>query len=107
MAVSVIIQRRVKDKEIGAKLAPYIVQLRSKASVQPGFITGQTFSCIDCDGEYMVISTWDTMEDWQRWMNSDERRMIQKKVDDLLGESSRYRYYEPLVGGIPPKFEDA
>ncbi len=73
MAVSIIIRRTVKDKDTAEKLAPFIVQLRSLAAVQPGFLTGQTFSCLDCDGEYMVISTWNTLEDWNRWMHSDER----------------------------------
>lgn len=106
MAVSVIIQRTVKDKATAEKLAPLIVQLRSRAAVQPGFLTGQTFSCLDCEGEYLVISTWHTLEDWNRWMHSQERQGLQKKVDDLLGEKTTYRYFEPVVGGISPKFPE-
>ncbi len=105
MAVSIVIQRTVKDKQTAEILAPLIVQLRSRAAVQPGFLTGQTFSCLDCQGEYLVISTWHTLEDWNRWMHSEERKEIQSKVDELLGERTVYRYYEPVVGGIPPKFE--
>jgi len=104
MAVSIIIKRSVKDSNTAEKLAPLIVQLRSLAAVQPGFLTGQTFSCLDCDGEYLVISTWHTLEDWNVWMHSGQRQEIQKKVDTLLGEKTVYRYYEPVVGGIPPSF---
>ena len=104
MAISVIIQRTVNDKETAEELAPLIVQLRSMAAVQPGFLTGQTFSCLDCEGEYLVISTWHTLEDWNRWMHSQERQKLQKQVDELLGEKTTYRYYEPVVGGIPPQF---
>ncbi len=106
MAVSIIIKRSVKDSETAAKLAPFIVQLRSKASAQNGFLTGQTFSCLDCEGEYMVISTWNTLEDWNRWMHNDERLSIQRRVDELLGEKTIYRYYEPVVGGISPRFQE-
>lgn len=105
MAVSIIIKRSVKSSETAQKLAPVIVQLRSLAAVQKGFLTGQTFSCLDCEGEYLVISTWHTLEDWNCWMHSEERQAIQKKIDDLLGEKTVYRYYEPVVGGIPPRFE--
>ncbi|WDP92575.1 MAG: antibiotic biosynthesis monooxygenase [Desulfobacter sp.] len=105
MAVSIVIRRMVKNEETAEKLAPLIVQLRSKAMVQPGFITGQTFSCLDCEGEYMVISTWDTLEDWNRWMHNEDRKVIQQQVDELLGERTGYRYYEPVVGGITPKFD--
>jgi hypothetical protein len=34
-----------------------------------------------------------------------QRREIQQQIDDLLGEPTEYRIYEPLVGGIIPDFE--
>ena len=105
MAVSIIIQRTVKDQSIAKELVPLIIQLRSRAMIQPGFLTGQTFSCLDCQGEYLVISTWNSLEDWNRGMSSSERQAIQNQVDELLGEKTRYRYYEPVVGGIIPRFQ--
>jgi heme-degrading monooxygenase HmoA len=103
MPVTVMIRRTFTDGEKAAKLAPLIVQLRSLATVQPGYITGQTFRCIDCPGEYLVISTWNSVEDWQRWLNSETRMDLQNKVDDLLGEKTEYVMYEPLLGGIIPQ----
>ncbi|THB79554.1 MAG: antibiotic biosynthesis monooxygenase [Desulfobacteraceae bacterium] len=105
MAVTIVIQRTVPDKEMADRLAPMIVQLRSKAATQPGFLTGQTFSCLDCQGEYMVISTWHSLDDWNRWKNSKERQELQNKVDALLGEETQYRIYQPVVGGIIPEFK--
>jgi len=103
MAVTVVIRRRFIEREIAAKLAPLIIQLRSQAAVQPGYITGQTFRCIDCPGEYLVISTWNSAEDWNRWLSSETRMQIQMQIDDLLGEKTEYILYEPLLGGITPK----
>ena len=105
MAVQVIIRRTFNDEEKSRKLAPCIVQLRSLASIQPGYISGETLRCLDCPGEYLVISTWNTVEDWNNWLNSEERQKIQSQVDALLGEPTEYRLYEPLVGGIIPKFD--
>lgn len=102
MAVTVIIRRTFTEGEKAAKLAPLIVKLRSLAAVQPGYITGQTFRCIDCPGEYLVISTWNSVEDWNRWLNSEARMQIQGQVDGLLGEKTDYVLYEPLLGGIIP-----
>jgi hypothetical protein len=68
MAISVMIQRTFSDKEKAAKLAPLIVKLRSMATIQPGYITGKTFRCLDCPGEYLVISTWNSLDDWNRWL---------------------------------------
>jgi heme-degrading monooxygenase HmoA len=53
----------------------------------------------------LVISTWNTIADWNRWLQSEQRMALQKQVDDLLGEITQYRLYEPLVGGIIPQFQ--
>lgn len=104
MAVEVIIRRTFKDQAMAEKLVPLIVQLRSLATVQKGYMTGQTLRCLDCPGEYLVISTWHTAEDWRRWFDSDTRKELQQRIDDLLGAPTQYRLYEPLVGGIIPDF---
>ncbi len=104
MAISVLIQRTFSGDEKAAKLAPLIVKLRSLATIQPGYITGKTFRCLDCPGEYMVISTWNSLDDWNRWLQSEQRMSLQKQIDDLLGETTTYRIYEHLVGGIIPEF---
>ena len=105
MAISVMIQRTFGDDEKAAELAPLIVKLRSLATIQPGYITGKTFRCLDCPGEYLVISTWNSLDDWNRWLHSQQRVTLQKQVDDLLGEVTQYRVYESLVGGIVPQFQ--
>lgn len=105
MPISVMIQRSFNDAEKATQLAPLIVKLRSLAAIQPGYLTGKTFRCLDCPGEYLVISTWSTLETWNRWLHSKERETIQNQIDDLLGEKTQYRLYEPLVGGIIPQFK--
>ncbi|MFH1985387.1 MAG: antibiotic biosynthesis monooxygenase [Pseudomonadota bacterium] len=102
MAVSVIIRRTFTDSDKATRLAPLIVKLRSQATIQPGYITGRTFQCLDCSGEYLVISSWHRLEDWQQWLASPERQSLQKQIDAILGEATEYRLYEPLVGGIIP-----
>jgi heme-degrading monooxygenase HmoA len=105
MAITVFIQRKFNDKEKAVKLAPLIVEIRSLATMQPGYITGKTFRCIDCPGQYIVISTWNSLDDWNDWLQSKQRIKLQKQIDDLLGEVTKYRIYEPLVGGITPQFQ--
>lgn len=107
MAIEVLIRRRfIKEKE--AALAPLIVRLRSLALAQPGYISGETLRCIDPAGEdeYLVRSTWRSVEEWKTWLHSDERTAIQNEIDAITGEATEYRMYEPLVGGIIPKYTD-
>ena len=105
MAISVMIQRTFNDQEKATKLVPLIVKLRSLATTQPGYITGTTFRCLDCEGEYLVISTWKNLECWKRWLASEQRMALQKQIDDLLGEKTQYRIYEPTIGGVIPRFQ--
>ncbi|MBW2614861.1 MAG: antibiotic biosynthesis monooxygenase [Deltaproteobacteria bacterium] len=92
MAVKITIKRRVaKEKE--AKLLPLLIQLRSLATAQPGYISGETLRNIDNPEEYLVISTWQSLDNWNAWISSKQRAEIQEKVDTLLGEKSEYDTY--------------
>ena len=61
-------------------------------------------SSIERENEYLIRSTWDLIENWNKWMNSEERMAIQRQVDELLGEKTLYQYYEAVAGGIPLVF---
>ena len=104
MAIQVLIRRRhVEGKE--KELAPLIVKMRSLARAQPGYVSSETLRCIDPPGEkeYLVRSTWQSVEDWKKWLHSQERSEIQKEIDVVSSEKTEYRIYESLVGGIIPK----
>jgi len=95
MPVKVIIKRKIhisNPKEI----LPLIAILRSKAKEQPGYIDGRTWKNIDDPDHYMVISTWETHNDWTKWFQSKERRKIQGTIDSMIGERTFYDVYEPV-----------
>jgi antibiotic biosynthesis monooxygenase (ABM) superfamily enzyme len=103
MAVQVLIRRKIMETK-AKEVSPLIVKLRSFATIQPGYICGETLNCIDPPGrnEYLVRSTWHTMEDWKKWLHSKERIAINEQIDQLSREKSEYAIYEPLVSGIIP-----
>ena len=95
MPVHVIIKRKLqihKPKE----LLPLLTELRNRAKQQPGYIGGETLRNLDSPDEYMVISTWKTADDWKRWLQSEERRDLQGRVDSLIGERTFYEVFEPV-----------
>jgi heme-degrading monooxygenase HmoA len=101
MAVQVFIRRRLAGGH-DKRVAPLIVRLRSLALSQPGYICGETLRCIEPEGdeEYLVRTTWNSVAEWKQWLNSETRRKIQDEIDAITGETTEYRIYEPLVGGI-------
>ena len=92
MAIKVFIKRAVPENMAEA-LKPLLKKLRNLAMEQPGYVSGETYKRIDRPGENLVISTWQSMDDWRRWLLSEERAEIQAKVDYLLGEKTGYEIY--------------
>ncbi|MFO7461128.1 MAG: antibiotic biosynthesis monooxygenase family protein [Desulfatiglandales bacterium] len=92
MAVKTIIKRRVrKGKE--AQLLPLLLELRSRAITQSGYISGETLRNVDDPEDYVVIGTWQSEEDWKAWKADKGRAEIQGKIDALLGEETTYAVY--------------
>jgi heme-degrading monooxygenase HmoA len=54
----------------------------------PGYISGQTLKRLDRPGERIAIRTWRSVEHWENWFKSSERRKIQLEIDSLLGEET-------------------
>ncbi len=95
MAVQVMIKRKWQvDKP--EKLLPLLTKLRAQAKQQPGYISSETLRSLDDPADLLVIGTWESVEDWNRWLQSKERRDLQHQVDSLIGEKTFYEVFEPL-----------
>jgi len=64
MAVKIFIKRSIPPDKSG-KLMSLFQDLRSVAMSQPGYISGETLHSLDSPGEIVVISTWQTVEQWR------------------------------------------
>ena len=92
MSVKVIILRRVPP-ELTDKIVPLLIELRSHALEQPGYISGETLVRVDDPQELLVISTWDSLESWDRWLGDPVRAEIQGRVDACLERETLYQVY--------------
>ena len=95
MPVKVIIKRKWKIEQ-PEELLPLLTEMRSHAQKQAGYISGETLRSLDDPEDYMVVSNWETADDWQKWLQSKERRDLQGKVDSLIGERTFYEIFEPV-----------
>lgn len=73
---------------------PLFKKMRSVAVKQPGYISGETLQSINTPGEIVVISTWQTIDEWQDWVTHKERLKIQGQIDMLLGKKTEYEVYQ-------------
>jgi heme-degrading monooxygenase HmoA len=89
MAIKILIRRTIPQNK-ARQMIPLFRKMRTLANEQPGYITGETMRNLENPDEFMVISTWETSDDWKRWVQSDEREQIQNQIDDLLGGKTDY-----------------
>jgi heme-degrading monooxygenase HmoA len=95
MPVQVIIKRKWQVDNPG-ELLPLLTELRSLAKEQPGYISGETLRSLDDPDDYMVVSKWETADDWKKWLQSKKRRDLQGRVDSLIGERTFYEIFESV-----------
>ncbi len=92
MAIKVLIKRSVPENK-AKDMIPLVRQLRILATNQPGYISGETLKSFDVPDTFLVISTWQSSDDWEKWLLSKERQEIQDNIDSLLGGKTEYEMF--------------
>jgi heme-degrading monooxygenase HmoA len=73
-----------------------IRQIREIVPNQPGYISGEYLKAINVNDEITTISSWFSLEDWQTWFDSDQRKAIQAQIDVLPGVTSEHTIYRVI-----------
>ena len=92
MAVKVLIKRHIKEgksKEVFALLN----KTRSAAMNQKGYITGETLISHYDPHRVIVISTWQTIDNWLAWRDNEERKAHEAKLEQYLEFPTEYEEY--------------
>ena len=95
MTVKILIKRKVADQQTD-ELHRLLHQMRVLTMGQQGYVSGETLKRIDKEGHCLVISTWQSADDWRRWVLSGQRRELQEQIDALLGQPTQYEIYENI-----------
>ncbi len=82
MAVTVLITREFKKDSL-PKALEIIVKLRSLATLEPGYISGQTMVSLESPNRIVVMSTWESIRRWEDWQASELRQEYTAKLDSL------------------------
>ncbi len=93
MAVKVFIKRYVKTGQTEAALE-LLKEVRSQALKQPGYISGETLVNHYDPCQITVVSTWQTIDDWIRWQESDERSATEDRLEGLQEGPANFEIYD-------------
>ncbi|MBT8346737.1 MAG: antibiotic biosynthesis monooxygenase [Desulfofustis sp.] len=70
--------------------------MSQRARKQPGYVLTNTLQSREDPDDYMVVSIWETEDDWKAWFVNPERKTIQDGIDSLIGELTFYEVFEPV-----------
>jgi heme oxygenase (mycobilin-producing) len=93
MTIKVIIVREAPQGR-EQELKSLLLELRSAALLQPGFITSETLTNIDNSCEVVVVSTWCSREHWENWLFSELRSKKHEPIDNLTNSPTFIEIYE-------------
>jgi heme-degrading monooxygenase HmoA len=93
MAIEILIKRATGHGNSAKILLPHIIELRSHAVKQPGYISGETLFNIERSEECLVLSRWTKLEHWQDWLRNPLRIELNEKIEKLLTTKTEYDIY--------------
>ncbi len=92
MIAKIFIKRRFA-KENATQILSLLNKIRSIAMDQPGYISGETLMQSDFPENLAVICSWQTMEDWHAWKNSEERKQYEAMLEIYQTRPTQYEEY--------------
>jgi heme-degrading monooxygenase HmoA len=90
--VKVLLERTIKGKHV-KEITRLLRVLRVLAMQQPGYISGETLHEIDAPNNYLVISAWYSLSQWQAWLANEERQKLQAELDGYMEAPTRIRVF--------------
>ena len=86
--IHVLIERHIAEDMMSTydKLAR---QSLHTSYMKQGFISGETFTDAENPNRCFLLCKWRSQQDWQRWLNSDERLALISQIAPILIEPER------------------
>ncbi|MFH2130014.1 MAG: hypothetical protein ABIK68_06540 [bacterium] len=92
MSVKILISRTVA-KDLISVVKPFLAELHALAWRSKGYISGEALINKDNPEERIVISSWQSVENWENFQNLEECKQLHFKVDQILGQVSKFTVY--------------
>ncbi len=78
---------------------------------QQGYISGETLLCAEDTNKVVVISKWESLEDWKNWKDAEERIKLDAALNKFQKNPTTYepyvfsKYRAAAVQGFPPPLQ--
>ena len=92
MAIRVLIKRKFKNAN-PKNVNEVIYHFRQLATKEKGYISSESLNSFDDPNLVLVLSMWQSKEDWDRYMNSSDRKEAEKKCSELFERPPEYEAF--------------
>lgn len=93
MAYKILIRRKFKNATV-KDISAMLIQARSNAMRQEGYISSESLVSTEDPSSVLVISMWQTEKDWENYKNSDARRENERKYAEVLEGETQYEAFK-------------
>jgi heme-degrading monooxygenase HmoA len=90
MSIRIIIDRKVKKGKEG-DFAKLLRKLRSKAMFSKGYISGEMLRDRDNPQNYIVISAWQSVADWEKYEKVPETSKIHARIEKMMARATKVK----------------
>ena len=92
MQITLMVEREVVPGAQG-EITRLLRELRSGATRQLGFVSGQTMLDARNPAIFMTISIWSSMAAWEQWEKDPERMMIVDRINEVVQGHPKVRMW--------------
>ena len=92
MQAKILIKRKFK-KGKKSEIIALLKELRARALLQAGYISGETLSAADQPQTLMVIGSWQNLESWHNWKENDTRKTLEQMLATYQEGSTEYQEF--------------
>jgi heme-degrading monooxygenase HmoA len=90
MSIRIIIDRKVRKGKEG-DFAKLLRKLRSKAMFSKGYISGEMLRDRDNPQNYIVISAWQSVADWEKYEKVPETSKIHARIEKMMARATKVK----------------
>lgn len=93
MSVKMLIKRKFKEEAL-KNASAMLIKARTNAMGNKGYISTETLVSYDDPQSVLIISMWQSKEDWDRYKDSSERKEHEDKYSGLFEGSTEYELFK-------------
>jgi heme oxygenase (mycobilin-producing) len=92
MAVKIVISRHYSKDNLTI-LSSLLSQLATLAEEHEGYISGEYLQSDDDEEHHLIISTWNSLEDWKEFSRLEQVKRLHLLIDTYLGVTTSHSLY--------------